>query len=142
MTYWVDPYAPAPYFWGAPVSSYSWGAPVAYGPAQQSPASAPGGASIGASGAGDGPLALGPQYLSDVPVAGDASTTGGWSVGDALTYSSGSFLYDALAGAGVAWLVAPEKQRVLFAAVGALAAGGLGAFGLLVILGAALIARR
>jgi hypothetical protein len=85
-----------------------------------------------------------PTPLGDVPVEGEPSTTEGLSWSDALTYSTGSPLLDASAGAVAGYLVAPPAAKAAFVAAGALGAGLLGALGVLgvVAVGVAMRGRK
>ena len=79
--------------------------------------------------------------LGMVPVEGDPSTTDGLSWCDALTYSTGSPLLDASAGAVAGYLVAPPAARLAFVGAGALGAGLLGALGVLGVVVAGVVMR-
>lgn len=79
--------------------------------------------------------------LATVPVVGQASTTEGWSVGEALTSSSGSILVDATIGGALGYLIAPASKRALYVLVGAGGAGIVGVLGLVGLITLAFIDR-
>lgn len=68
------------------------------------------------------------------PIGLGAPTPGGIVLGT-LTQSSGSILVDAVLGAGVGYLIAPEQKKPAYVIGGAAATGLLGLLGLAGLLG-------
>lgn len=70
----------------------------------------------------------------ETPIGLGAPTPGGIVLGT-LTQSSGSILVDAVLGAGVGYLIAPEAKKPAYVIGGAAATGLLGLLGLAGLLG-------